>query len=347
MSKLKLIITMMFFELETFAYLVVNRLSALLRSRSLLTPADTAIPLRPRSLWLYLSFVPYCLMIVFDFGTFRRMFRVFFCIFLNSLVAYRSFLKWPSTYPRPLIPATEDAPLDRAWQSLCAVDRPSNTFPSIHVSHAFLLALMMAPHVPKERTDAYLLWANGIALSTLLTKQHYVVDITGGILTAEAIATHVYQPWEDGRLGLVQALRRLRSLCAELDAMALTPEACRLPAEGRHPRIAELMAVCHAEGSFVRLYDRMHERHLLFERKSVLIAFLGTVRGSLAVANAIMPGWLQFIRDVQHAEPRLTDSNVRAYLQEFDQDLVQLMEHVYELPGANAEATTEDLLHRA
>ncbi len=338
MHAFKLMISMGFFEFETFAYLIVNRLSARLGSLRLLTSADTEIPLRPRSLWLYLSFVPYCLMIVSDFGTFRRMLRVFACIFLNSLVAYRSFLKSPSTYPRPAIPATADTSLDSAWRSLRATDRPSNTFPSIHVSHAFLLALMMARHVPHERTRAHLLWANGIALSTLLTKQHYIVDITGGILTAEVIATHIFEPWEDGRLGLRQAIRRIRALCAELDAMALAPEACRLTPEGRHPRIAELLVACRAERSFVRLYDQIDGRDLLFERKTQLIAFLGKVRRPLSVANAIMPGWLQFIRDVQQAAPRLTDSNVRAYLSEFDEDLGQLMERVYVFPNESRES---------
>ncbi len=333
MSSAKLIITIAFFELQTLAYLIINWLTAARRGKLLLTAKDQEVALKLRSVWLYLSFVPYCLMIASDANGYRRMFRMFTCIGLNSLVAYRSFLKSPSTYPRPSVPAMEDALLNQAWKSLHAIDRPGNTFPSLHASHTFLLALMFDRHVPDERTDVHLLWANGIAISTLLTKQHYIVDITGGILAAETIATQIYQPWEEGRLHFRQALGHLRALCAQLDAMAEAPEDYRLPVESRHPRIAGWLAACLKERSFVRLYVRLDERRYLIERKAQLVEHLGRLRRPLAVANFLMPGWLQFVRHLERAAPGLDDDAIRAYLEELDTDLVQLLACIYAFPS--------------
>lgn len=334
MLTLQLIITLAFFEIETLAYLVINRISARLPSVDLLTPEDRAVPFRARSLWLYLSFVPYCLLMVFEFGSIRRMCRVFVCVLVNSLVAYRSFLRSPSSYPRPSVTPDRESRLGRSWSALHAVDRPSNTFPSLHVSHAFLLALMMSGHVPKERTEAHLLWATVIALSTLLTKQHYIVDVSAGILVAEAIAAELYEPWEAGRLDVRHAIRRLRLLCQTLDTMAASPGDCRLPCGERHPRVADLVRAYAGEGSMARLYASAPGRTVLFERKLELLRFLGSLRGVLSVANAMMPGWLQFIRDLEETNAQVTDDAVHAFLREFDRDLHGLFVLILQGPDA-------------
>ena len=134
-----LLLLVAFFEAETLAYLAVNGVASRLRNVSLFTPADKILPALPRSLWLYLSFFPYCLLATFSVGSLRRTGRLLSCVALEALVSYRSYLKFPSAYPRQ--PIHDDDPrLEEAWRALHEADPPANTFPSVHVGHAFLLA---------------------------------------------------------------------------------------------------------------------------------------------------------------------------------------------------------------
>src|SRR5512135_740829 len=96
----RMLLTLIFFQLETLGYLLVNRLSARRPSLPLLTPADETVPFSARSLCLYLSFVPFCFCALLDVERLRTLLRLFACIGINSAVSYRSFLKYPSAHPR-------------------------------------------------------------------------------------------------------------------------------------------------------------------------------------------------------------------------------------------------------
>jgi len=318
----RMFVALLFFQLETLGYLLVNRLSARRRSTRLLTPADEALSFRPESLWLYLSFVPYCFFSLLDFEGVRRLLRVFVCVFIDSLISYRSFLKFPSAYPRTPVDC-DGARLQEVWRSLRSVDRPTNTFPSIHVGHAVLIALMLSRRLRREDADAYLLWATLISLSTLSTKQHFIVDVTGGILVADAVAAHVYDPWEDGRLSWRAASHELRALCTRLDRLALHPSEYQLAAELRHPRLQQLLAAVAGPGDLLELYARTEGRLILFDRKPVLLGLLERFRPLISALTFVIPGWLQFIRQFQEGAPLVSDESVQAYLRELAVDLRQ------------------------
>jgi hypothetical protein len=307
----------------------------------LMTDADEEIPLRHRSLWLYLSFVPYCLIVSSDLGGPRQLARIFSCVSINSLIAYRSFLRFPSSYPRPATGPVSDPRVNRAFQALHSVDRPSNTFPSIHVSHTVLLALMLSQHVPPARAHAYLTWACAISISTLLTKQHYIIDVTGGLLVAEAISRDVYEPWVEGRLSRREALRCLRRLCEQLDDLVQSRRSLPLPLRERHPRVRQWLEDYCAAGGFAELYLRSDGRKALLERKTEIEQLLHWLRKPLALANWIMPGWLQFIQDFQAAAPHLTDETVYAYLRDLDEDLGRLLPSIVELPAPEHQSAIE------
>lgn len=309
----RLFITLLFFQLETLGYLLVNRLSARRRSIPLFAPADEVLPFSPRSLWLYLSFVPYCLFVILDIEGIRQMFRIIVCVFINSLISYRSFLKFPSAYPRQ--PVVCDGPqLEAAWGALRSLDRPTNTFPSIHVGHALLLAFILSRRMSRERGDAYLLWATLISLSTLNTKQHFIVDVTGGILVADAVATHVYEPWEEGRLSWRAASRELRALCARLDGIALHPSAYQLDPELRHSRLNRLLVDLAGHEDLLEVYARSEGRHLLFDRTPVLLGLLERFRPLISLLTGVTPGWLQFTRQFEEGAPLVSDESVKTYL---------------------------------
>ena len=63
------------------------------------------------------------------------------------------------------------------------LDPPLNCFPSLHVAWGFVAALC-CHRVHRGVGVAALGWASLIAISTLYTKQHYVLDVVAGIALA-------------------------------------------------------------------------------------------------------------------------------------------------------------------
>lgn len=91
------------------------------------------------------------------------------------------FLLWPLTIARPDIGLASYS--DRLLAALYAADHPVNLFPSLHVSLSFLFAAAVGHARPRWRRWT-LAWAALIAVSTLFTRQHYVVDVIGGAAVA-------------------------------------------------------------------------------------------------------------------------------------------------------------------
>jgi membrane-associated phospholipid phosphatase len=332
------LVALAYFQAETAAYLAMNRLGAWRRSVPLLTPADGAVPLRPRSLWLYLSFVPFCLAAVHDVRSLGRMARMMACLAVASLVSYRCFLRFPSSYPRPALEVADDPWLARAWRSLRAMDLPGNTFPSVHVGHVFLLALMLAPEVGDEEGEARLLWATLISLSTLTAKQHYLVDVAGGLVVAETMATRIFEPWEARRLTWRAAWRELVGLCGRLDALAREPGSCRLPASERHPRLRPVLHAFARTGSLCETCIGTGAHVRILARRRLVAESLGMARPFTAGLVAAAPGWLQFVRQFEEAGDALTGESVHAYLQELDGDLSDALRLLVDFSGSPGRA---------
>ncbi len=327
------------FQAESAAYVAVNRVTSLRRGRSLLTPADAGVPFEPSSLWLYLSFVPFCLSSVYEGKSARSAIRMMACLMLSSLLCYRSFLRFPSPYPRPPIDVA-DPRLARAWRALRSADGPANTFPSIHVGHVFLIARVLAHRLPDDDADARLLWALLVSLSTLTTKQHFVVDVVGGILVAEAVARHVFEPWDEGRLSLRTAWREMRRLCDRLDAAARDPASVRLHAHDLHPRLRRLLEAADRERSLASLCARAPGRRGLIERERHLAAQLRESRIAVATLVASAPEWLQFLRLVEDADGGLTEEGVLEHLARLDTGLLAALRAVFDDPAPAADQPT-------
>ena len=99
-------------------------------------------------------------------------------------IAYAGFLLYPTLAPRPSHVTGEGFfvwSLRRVYQ----VDPPYNCFPSLHVAYSCLAALV-AYHVHRGLGLAALSWAAVVSVSTLFTKQHYVVDVVAGVAMAYA-----------------------------------------------------------------------------------------------------------------------------------------------------------------
>jgi membrane-associated phospholipid phosphatase len=111
----------------------------------------------------------------------RRTFLAYLTVWIS---AYACFVAYPTVAPRP------DEVMANgfgAWglSFLYSADPPYNCFPSIHVGHSFVSALTCF-RVHRRLGIVATICAAFVALSTLYTKQHYVVDVIGGIALAYA-----------------------------------------------------------------------------------------------------------------------------------------------------------------
>jgi membrane-associated phospholipid phosphatase len=142
-------------------------------------PVEPAWSLVYGCLYLFLIVLP--LLVVRDDSLIRRTLYAYLFVWIT---AYVCFLLYPTVAPRP---PRVDGDGFAAWglRFLYSADPPYNCFPSLHVAHSFVSALAVR-RVHRRLGDAAAGCAALVALSTLLTRQHYVADVAAGILLAAA-----------------------------------------------------------------------------------------------------------------------------------------------------------------
>ena len=103
-------------------------------------------------------------------------------IVMGILVAGFFFLVMPMrfTFQRPAAPGVLGVVFD--W--FRGMDRPFNQFPSLHMTLRTILAHTYSRHTRGWKRVASNVWFSLIGFSTLLTYQHHIADVIGGILLA-------------------------------------------------------------------------------------------------------------------------------------------------------------------
>jgi membrane-associated phospholipid phosphatase len=116
-----------------------------------------------------------------SFNSFARMvFGVLICCGLF-------FLFLPTTYPRPRYPEVNNLLVAGAMKFIMAADNPTNCFPSVHVALTGVSTWAIR-FVGRKTHLIFWMWTLAIYASTLSTKQHYFLDILGGIFVMVIIA---------------------------------------------------------------------------------------------------------------------------------------------------------------
>jgi len=177
-DKTKLIIIAIFAFL--FFYMLPNHISFFSANYLKLFNFEQKIPLITWTIWVYMSDYIYIILafsILKNRTNINRMFYSFivFC-FLSSIVFYL----YPTTYPRPLL-VYENNLNGFLFSFLHSIDTPSNCMPSLHVGMSYLLSFAFL-YEQKRMFLFFFIWATLISISTLTTKQHYFLDIIGGIV---------------------------------------------------------------------------------------------------------------------------------------------------------------------
>lgn len=147
---------------------------------------DLWIPLLPETFLLYVSDYALVISVMFlhrdkrSFDSFCRL------AFGSFILCGLLFLFFPTTYPRPPYPVVENSLIATIMSLVNSLDTPNNCFPSNHV--AMTAAAVWSLRFRGPLFWSYGIWAVGIFASTLTTKQHYFVDILGGLVVVSAVA---------------------------------------------------------------------------------------------------------------------------------------------------------------
>jgi membrane-associated phospholipid phosphatase len=171
-------------------YLVVPQLSGRAPQTPDL-PLDHRIPQQPGwvlvygSLYLFLILLP--LFVVREDDAIRRTLFAYLAVWIT---AYVCFFFYPTVAPRSDDRVVGDGFAAWSLRFLYASDPPYNCFPSLHVAHSFVSAFA-SYRVHRGLGIAAAGGAFLVGISTLFTRQHYVLDVVSGIGLA-AVAAAVF-----------------------------------------------------------------------------------------------------------------------------------------------------------
>jgi len=163
------------------AYFLLNNARGNVHSLEL--TVDDRIPLLPAFVFPYLSL--YALLVVSLWRFLKAETKIFtiaaLAIGLDLVLSYLVFLFYQTRVERPIVLGSDVSSDILRW--LYSVDKPFNAFPSLHTSISTLLVLLWGK-VGSRIQPIIALWAALIIASTLLTKQHYIADLLGGVTVA-------------------------------------------------------------------------------------------------------------------------------------------------------------------
>lgn len=159
-------------------------------------PLDRMLPVQP--MWALIYGVLYLFLIALPVFVVRQpeqIRRTVLAYLMIWLTAYVIFLTWPTVAPRPVAVMGHGF---IAWglRFLYDADPPYNCFPSLHVAHSFVSAWTCI-RVHRGVGIAAMLAASLVGLSTLFTKQHYVLDVVAGVALAYAAYVVFLRPYRD------------------------------------------------------------------------------------------------------------------------------------------------------
>ncbi|MES2504722.1 MAG: phosphatase PAP2 family protein [Myxococcota bacterium] len=148
-----------------------------------LTPTfiDKSVPLVTWTVWIY-AMEYFMLPLAFLALRSAELLRGMMVALVTAVVSSGLiFIIYPTVMNRPKI--TGDGISEQGFRLLHTIDTPRNCFPSLHVSIMVLIAIYLSR---ESRLGGVIAWlmALVVIISTLTTKQHYFVDILGGLCVA-------------------------------------------------------------------------------------------------------------------------------------------------------------------
>jgi membrane-associated phospholipid phosphatase len=174
--------------LNFLAYSLIQYLITI-NEYNFLTDLDIAIPFIPEFIWVYHTLIPIIGISAIVLIKNRKLFfSTLNGYIIATIILSIFYIFLPSFYPRQLI--TDSSVSSYMVELTRLIDNANNTFPSGHVTFSWLLALFLMKSDCAKKWKwlgpTYLIWAILISISTLVLKQHYIVDVISGIILATA-----------------------------------------------------------------------------------------------------------------------------------------------------------------
>ena len=175
----------MMFGLATLLYLASNRYHFIEPRMLPMSWVDFAVPFVPKSVWIYASESMLFTVVYITCKNISNLNKYIYSFLTLQAVSVLIFWFWPTTYPRDQfpLPVDLDALTFYLFDSLRHADTPANCCPSLHVSSCYLSSFIFLDE-QRGKFLFFFLWATAVAVSTLTTKQHYLIDVVTGFLMA-------------------------------------------------------------------------------------------------------------------------------------------------------------------
>lgn len=135
---------------------------------------EDKIPFLPWTIIIYLSLFVQCLLVISVIKR-EHLKRVFIILSSMILICVTLFIVFPTGYPRIAYLST-----NKLLTLFRFIDNPVNCFPSLHVCSTLLFAYFFEKYsqvTDKTYKLLFWFWSILIIISTLTTKQHYLIDI--------------------------------------------------------------------------------------------------------------------------------------------------------------------------
>ena len=150
-------------------------------------PLDAKIPLVPAMIVIYiLSYLYWGLSYLRIAQQERKtVWRFFTGAYIAKIICLICFLAYPTEIVR--LEVTGSDIFSALTRLIYGLDAPNNLFPSIHYLESWLCfrGLCKIEHMPKRIKIGAFVFTALVCASTVLVRQHYLLDIPAGILTGE------------------------------------------------------------------------------------------------------------------------------------------------------------------
>lgn len=145
-----------------------------------LLPIDEKMPFVPASFLIYMSDYFIFVFVILLHRTRNEFHHLSRMCFVTLVICGMFFIFYPTTYPRPEYPQVANAIVQFAMDTVRQLDSPRNCFPSMHVALTGV-ATYSVRNRSKPLFFFVLIWTLLVYVSTLTTKQHYIMDVVGGV----------------------------------------------------------------------------------------------------------------------------------------------------------------------
>ena len=178
-----ILLTSVFAVTFVVLYGFTSSVSALIPWRiSVALPLDEQLPFWPATAAIYLTITPMLLLAPFVLRDLASLLPLFLALMLETSIGALCFMLLP--IDPPAITCCEGALTQMLFDTADTLNLERNDLPSLHVAFVVTAALAFAPRAGGFGRFTLLVWASCVAASTVLTRQHRLLDVVAGVLLA-------------------------------------------------------------------------------------------------------------------------------------------------------------------